>query len=162
MGGAVSMEPGAGGGRRRALDAMINVVPAIDLLSCCIVFLLVTAVWTQIARLQASQYGSAAASPAQPGAVAVTLRLGAQGHVLQLSTGADVAVPASGRGPDGEPRYDYAALAARLAELKGRYPDQAAITVAAEDGVRYADLVHTIDACVGAGLAGVSVTGSAG
>ena len=29
---------------------MVNVVPAIDLLSCCISFLLFTAVWTQISR----------------------------------------------------------------------------------------------------------------
>jgi biopolymer transport protein ExbD len=162
MAGAVSMDAGGRGGRRRALDATINVVPAIDLLSCCIVFLLVTAVWTQIARLQASQYGNAAAAPPSRSAVTITLRVGPQGHVLQLSTGADVAVPAAGRGAEGEPRYDYVGLAAKLAELKGRYPDQAAITVAADDAVRYADLVRTVDACVGAGLAGVSVTGSAG
>jgi biopolymer transport protein ExbD len=126
------------------------------------VFLLVTAVWTQIARLEASQYGNGPQNPAPATTLAVTLRLGPQGHVVQLSTGEDVVVPALGRGAEGETRYDYAQLAAKLAELKRSHPDQAAITVAAEDEVRYADLVHTIDACVGAGLSGVSVTGHAG
>ena len=161
MGGAVAVDSG-GRGRRRSLDAMINVVPAIDLLSCCITFLLVTAVWTQIARLQVAQYGNGTPAAAQKGAVSLTLRVGPEGHVVQLSTGEDIAVPAAGRGAEGEARYDFAQLAAKLADLKKQYPDQAAITVAADDAVRYADLVHTIDACVGAGLAGVSVTGHAG
>jgi biopolymer transport protein TolR len=159
MAGAMGMEQG-GRGRRRSLDLTINVVPAIDLLSCCITFLLVTAVWTQISRLQVSQYGNGPQNPAQKAAVTITLRLSPAGHVLQLSTGQDIPVPAAGKG-DGA-RHDYAALAARLAELKQRFPDQAAITVAADDTVRYDDLVHTIDACVGAGLASVAVTGGAG
>jgi biopolymer transport protein ExbD len=160
MGGAVAVETGGRRGRR-TLDTAINVVPAIDLLSCCITFLLVTAVWTQIARLEASQYGNGPQNPG-PQRLSVTLRVGAEGHVVQLSTGEDLAVPALGRGVDGEARYDYAGLAAKLGELRKQHPDQAAITVAADDEVRYADLVHTIDACVGAGLSGVSVTGHAG
>src|SRR5215208_1443014 len=108
--GAVTLDHG-GRGRRRSLDAMINVVPAIDLLSCCITFLLVTAVWTQIARLQVSQYGNGVPTAAQKTAVSVTLRLGPQGHVLETSAGATLAVPAA-RGAEGEPRYDYATLAA--------------------------------------------------
>ncbi len=157
--GAVAVEQGGRGarGRRRSLDLTINVVPAIDLLSCCITFLLVTAVWTQISRLQVSQYGNGPQNPAQKAAVTITLRLAPDGHVLQLSTGEDIRVPAA---PGA--KHDFAALAARLAELKRRFPDQAAITVAADDAVPYADLVHTIDACVGAGLASVAVTGQAG
>ena len=160
MGGAVAVDSG-GRGKRRSVDAMVNVVPAIDLLSCCITFLLVTAVWTQIARLQVSQYGNGAPATAQKSAVSVTLRLGPDGHVVQLSNGQDIAVPAA-RGVEGDARYDFGQLAAKLAELKQQYPDQSSITVAADDAVRYADLVHTIDACVGAGLSGVSVTGHAG
>lgn len=47
---------GAGSsGRRRTLDAEINLVPFIDLLSMCICFLLMTAVWTQLGSLQVKQ-----------------------------------------------------------------------------------------------------------
>src|SRR3974377_1599655 len=42
-------------GRRRSLDAEINLVPFIDLLSMCICFLLMTAVWMEIGALQVKQ-----------------------------------------------------------------------------------------------------------
>lgn len=43
-----------GGGRRRSLDSNINMIPMIDLLMVTISFLLLTAVWTHSARLDAS------------------------------------------------------------------------------------------------------------
>jgi biopolymer transport protein TolR len=88
----------------------------------------------------------------------VTLTVGARGYVLATSAGANVEIPALGRSGDGQPAYDVKALADRLKQLKADYPDQSAVTVAAEDGVLYADLVRAIDTCVGAGLASVSVT----
>jgi len=42
-------------GRRRSLDAEINLVPFIDLLSMCICFLLMTAVWSQLNSIQVKQ-----------------------------------------------------------------------------------------------------------
>jgi biopolymer transport protein ExbD len=44
---------GGGGGKRRALDSEINMIPMIDLLMVTISFLLITAVWTHMARLNA-------------------------------------------------------------------------------------------------------------
>ena len=160
MGGAVAVEGGGRGKKRRSLDTAINVVPAIDLLSCCICFLIFTAVWTQISRLQVAQYGNGAAVEQKAG-VTITLRLGPAGHVLETSAGATHALPPVGASADG-PAYDWAQLEAKLKELKAQYPDQSQITVAADDAVVYADLVRTVDACLGAGLAAVSVTGTAG
>jgi len=160
MGGGAMPEGGGGGKRKRkALDAVINVIPAIDLLSCCIAFLLFTAVWTQIARLQAQQFGTPAeAQVEQQKSLTVTLTVGARGYLLSTSAGASVEIPALGSGAEGQPVYDLKALAEKLRQLKADYPDQAAVTVAAEDQVLYADLIHAIDTCVGAGLASVSVT----
>jgi biopolymer transport protein ExbD len=46
---------GGGGGRgRKALDAELNMVPMIDLLMVTIAFLLVTAVWSHMSRLEGS------------------------------------------------------------------------------------------------------------
>src|ERR1044071_1965847 len=47
-----------GGGRRNA-DFELNLVPFIDLMSTCISFLLITAVWTQVSMIQigSSIYG---------------------------------------------------------------------------------------------------------
>jgi biopolymer transport protein ExbD len=160
MGGGVSVEQG-GKKKKRALDATVNVVPAIDLLSCCISFLLFTAVWTQIGRLQAAPTGNGAAAEVEPAkTLTVTLTIGQAGYVLATSAGAQIEIPATGRTADGMPQYDLKSLAERLTKLKSEFPDQAAITVAADDAVLYADLVHTIDACVGAGLANVSVMGA--
>lgn len=46
---------GGSGGRRKSLDAEINLVPFIDLLSMCICFLLMTAVWVQLGSVQVKQ-----------------------------------------------------------------------------------------------------------
>ena len=42
-----------GGGKRKALDSDINMIPMIDLLMVTISFLLITAVWTHMARINA-------------------------------------------------------------------------------------------------------------
>jgi biopolymer transport protein ExbD len=160
MAGGGAMPEGGGGKRRRkALDAVINVVPAIDLLSCCIAFLLFTAVWTQISRLQAQQFGTPTEQVQEPQkSLTVTLVVGARGYLLQTSAGASFEIPPLGRSGEGQAIYDLKALGERLKQLRANYPDQSAVTVAAEDQVLYQDLVQTIDACVGAGLSAVSVT----
>src|SRR6185503_16822504 len=63
---AVAIGAKPAGGRRRSLDAEINLVPFIDLLSMCICFLLITAVWIQIGSVQVKQSrGTEAAAPAK-------------------------------------------------------------------------------------------------
>jgi biopolymer transport protein ExbD len=44
---------GGGGGKRKAVDSEINMIPMIDLLMVTISFLLITAVWTHMARINA-------------------------------------------------------------------------------------------------------------
>jgi biopolymer transport protein ExbD len=160
--GAVGIPHGGGGKKaRRALDATLNVVPAIDLLACCISFLLFTAVWTQVARLQVNPMGNGAPPEIAPGkTLTVTLTIGERGYVLATSAGAQIEIPAANRAADGTVEYDLKGLADRLKKLKSEFPDQAAVTVAAADAVLYADLVHAIDACLGAGLSNVSVMGA--
>ncbi len=50
-----SAGPTPGSGHRRSLDAEINLVPFIDLLSMCICFLLMTAVWMEIGAVNVKQ-----------------------------------------------------------------------------------------------------------
>jgi biopolymer transport protein ExbD len=159
-GGGIPEQGGSSRGRKKkALDAVINVVPAIDLLSCAIAFLLFTAVWTQISRLQAQSQGSGLPQTAeQQKQLQVTLSLTEKGMQLTTSAGAAIDLPSLGRSPDGGPVYDVKSLADKLKQLKTEYPDQSAITVAVDDAVPYADLVRAIDTCVGAGLAGIAVS----
>ncbi|HEX7663342.1 MAG TPA: biopolymer transporter ExbD [Polyangiaceae bacterium] len=44
---------GGGGGKRKSLDSDINMIPFIDLLMVTISFLLITAVWSHMARINA-------------------------------------------------------------------------------------------------------------
>lgn len=148
------------GRKKKALDAVINVVPAIDLLSCCISFLLFTAVWTQISRLQAQSGGAGGPPPTaeQLKQLVVTVSLTEKGLSLTTSAGMASEIPSAGRTPDGGPVYDLRALAQKLKQLKVEYPDQSSVTVAADDSIIYSDLVKVIDTCVGAGLSAVAVT----
>src|SRR5215510_6098861 len=50
MGG---VDVGAEGGKKRATNSEINMIPFIDLLMCTIAFLLITAVWTTNNRINA-------------------------------------------------------------------------------------------------------------
>jgi biopolymer transport protein ExbD len=52
---AVAVGGASGSGRRKSLDAELNLVSFIDLLSMCICFLLMTAVWLEVGSLQVKQ-----------------------------------------------------------------------------------------------------------
>src|SRR6478735_8215983 len=57
---AGGMDLGSGGkGGKKPLDMAVNLVPFIDLMAVTISFLIMTAVWTQIGRLQVSSSGQA-------------------------------------------------------------------------------------------------------
>ena len=63
---AVVVDGGAGD-RKKPLSAELNLVPYIDLLTCMVAFLLITAVWTQLARLEVQQRGQGEVeSPTRP------------------------------------------------------------------------------------------------
>jgi len=98
MGGAAPTPTGKGG--KKPLDASLNLVPFIDLLSCCISFLLITAVWTQLARMDVQQKGqsSAGASDEKPpeNVVQLTLFIDKDGYTFAKSTGENTPIPKKG------------------------------------------------------------------
>src|ERR1043165_7093109 len=63
--GGVSVESGGKGGRR-AVDSEINMIPMIDLMVCCISFLLITAVWSHMSRINADAQVPAPPDPNKP------------------------------------------------------------------------------------------------
>jgi biopolymer transport protein ExbD len=154
MAGA-SPHPAAHGGKK-ALDAELNLVPFIDLLSCCISFLLITAVWTQIAGLQVASSGGPP-DPQQKEETTIDLKLllTEKGYSLSMP-GAQVEIPKI-TSADGQPVFDRKALAEKLKTVKSNLPEQTAITVEPEDAVAYDDLVSTVDACLGEQLRNVTV-----
>src|SRR3954464_12563836 len=57
---------GGGKGGRKSLDSEINMIPMIDLLMVTISFLLITAVWTHMARVNADAQVPGPPRPDQP------------------------------------------------------------------------------------------------
>jgi biopolymer transport protein ExbD len=111
-----------------------------------------TAVWTQITRLQVSQAGGPSSdTPPDDKALQLTLTITERGYSLS-SSGATQDVPkVSGA-------YDVKGLEDKLKQIRTNFPDQRIITVQSEDSVKYVDLVKVIDTCIGVGLDSVSVS----
>src|SRR5579883_2870817 len=113
MGGAAPTPTGKGG--KKPVDAAINLVPFIGLLSCCISFLLITAVWTQLARMDVTQKSKAPSGavdePPTP-QVSLTLYINTDGYVFSKSTGEST--PIEKKGDD----YDYVKLAEIMEKAK--------------------------------------------
>ncbi len=156
---AGGMDLGGGGkGGKKPLDTAINLVPFIDLMAVTISFLIMTAVWSQISRLQVSQSGGPSDSPpTETKTLPITLTVTERGFTL-LAGGSSVEIPkvsgnyifcrASGTDKLEDNKCDETtSLIGALKRVKAEVPDQRNITVQAEDGVKYKDLVKVIDAC---------------
>lgn len=141
---------GAHGGKR-PVDAEIPLVPFIDLLLCCVMFLLVTAVWSQLSALEAR--GPEAPDPTAP---AETPDLS---PTLLLS--ADAWRVSSGAGDRTEGTVDDVAALARALEATRGVTSGERIAVAADDGVGYERVIASIDLAMGAGFRSVSMADSA-
>jgi biopolymer transport protein ExbD len=149
-----SISTGQAEGGKRALDHEIPLIPFIDLLLCCIMFLLVTAVWNQLSAIQVDGPGSTGeiTGPLEP--QPLTVQVGANGYTLIGDAGDRVEVPKSGQD------YDVAGLRQHLDARRSAAPNERRVVVAADDGVLYADLVLAMDTLVGAGFPDVSVSGA--
>lgn len=140
-----------GGGGKRPVDAEIPLVPFIDLLLCCVMFLLVTAVWNQLSQLEAVAPPSA--GPTAPAVTAESgpmLALAADGW--QVSSGAGDRIEGSTDDVEGLSR----ALASARAVTSG-----ASIAVAADDDVGYERLIGAIDLARGSGFRSIAMADSA-
>lgn len=142
----------AGKGGRRPLDASINLVPFIDLLSCCISFLLITAVWVNMAQMDVAHKGKGGAPAAAAPQVSLSVQLTPDAHVFRTSDGQRIQVPLLGQG------YDYARLAREMTRVRSERPECDEIVLHATDQVRYDDIIRTLDVLKSARFPRVSVS----
>lgn len=179
MGGVAIAESGGGRGKK-ALDVEIQLVPFIDLLCSLISFLLMTAVWSQIARLELKQGNAAPVidQEVEPPKDSVDLRIEVheKGFTIVENNKVELPVPcisepctkiiAKADDKDGKVRnsvesfYDYEALTKMLKEKKDQYKDNNKVVVVVADGIPYNEMVKTMDTCLGVGLDGISVSGT--
>lgn len=144
----VSVDSGGGGGK--SVDVEINLVPFIDLMSCLVAFLLITAVWTNIAQIKITPKGvgrdAEQTLPTEP-PINISVLVAQDSHWVGLTTGDRRQIKKTGEGAEG---YDYAALAAVLEEYKNQsiFATRQDIEVAAEDGVPYQAIISTMDTAI--------------
>ena len=139
--------------RWKSVNADLLLVPYIDLLTCMVAFLLITAVWTQLARLEVQQKGQGQAEGI--GDPPETLAVLVHGDGFALVAG-DTQQPI----PQTRGDYDYAALASQLKGLKTKFPDRIDLQVLSEDPIRFEILVKTMDAAMSSGFPNVSLLDS--
>lgn len=143
----------AGHGGKKPLDQEIPLIPFIDLLFCCVMFLLATAVWNQLGGVESPLSGRGAPSDEQVVAeppLVMTLRVSEQGFSVAGTDGTSFEVPRSGGA------YDYAALNTRLSSLRAIIP-ATSLVIAPDDGIGYERVMTTLDTAIGAGFSNVSV-----
>ena len=140
------------GSDKKNIAVELNLVPFIDLMSVCIIFLLITAVWTQISMIQlgSSLYAKkteAAALKEPPPHADIPLR------VNVLETGFDVmigkeriTIPLQGR------KYNEKALLKQIKRIKTIYPEKTDAIVASRDRVKYEYVVGAMDALLNGGF----------
>ncbi len=137
------------GGGKKAVNSEIPLIPFIDLLLCCVMFLLVTAVWNQLARLNANQQQPGQQQPVDQldqEKIKVVLQVQNTGYVLASTAGDRIEIPKIADD------YDLEALREKLQERKRLEPNRRDMVVAPEDGVLYADIVAAMDMVVGEGF----------
>ncbi len=156
---AGGMDLGTSKGGKKQLDAAINMVPFIDLMAVTISFLIMTAVWTQIGRLQVSQAAGPSDPTDQPPEVnpnTIPLTILITDKELRINAGGSALEPII-LARDSNNKLQLEKLTAKLKEIKTQFVDQQAVTLQTEDAVRYDDLVRVIDECIGSGIPSVSV-----
>jgi biopolymer transport protein ExbD len=154
MSGGGSPTPSKSG--KKSVDFVVNLIPTIDLMSVLISFLLITAVWTQLARIATDQAISqnTSAPPQQKEK---------EKNVNILVTVDEAVMNITGdRPPKRVPRLPedkyFKEVRAALRGLKERIPAESPkVMLAAEDKVMYKNVIQIMDICLDLGLSAITV-----
>lgn len=146
-----------GGGNKRSANVDLNIVPFIDLMSVLIIFLLITAVWTQVSMIQigSSIYGKKTAQERSepPPKAEIPFRLDVRENGYRIILGRQ---STSIDKVDG--KYDDLKLLERLKEVKELYPEKVDAVVTVLDELPYETLIKGMDALLTAGFPQISVS----
>jgi biopolymer transport protein TolR len=152
----VSVESGNKSGKK-PLNADLNLVPYIDLLTCMVAFLLITAVWSQLARLEAHQKGPGQAGEDTPPEKVFKLVVVVNSEGYNLVADQDQQpIPKKGD------QYDLEKLGSELKKIKDTHADKNDIQVASEDTIKFEVLVRTMDVALSARFPDISLIDAGG
>lgn len=152
----VSIDSGKSGGRK-TVDAELNLIPFIDLLSVCILFLLMTAVWVQISKMSAFSQPSGEATISHSEVTSITEgKESRDWDVLVRTTGVEIKEDGQSLGVF---KVDY--IKETLEKFKPNLAkvQNPKIALRAADDVVYEDLIKVLDALFTSNLTNVTVGG---
>ena len=112
--------------------------------------LLITAVWTQLARLEVQQKGQGESSGGESPQTKIAVMVHASGFAVVVDQDQRPL-------PEVQGDYDYATLTKELKRLKESYPDKTDVQVLSEDAIKFDVLVKTMDAAMAAGFPDLSL-----
>lgn len=137
----------------KSVNSEVPLIPFIDLLLCCVMFLLVTAVWNQLASIHANQQGGDPSPIAlQKDRIELILRVKRDGYTLASTAGDRLDIPKTNN------QYDLEALREKLKQRRRLEPARQDLIVAPEDGVIYLDIIDAMDTVRGEGFTDVTVS----
>ena len=143
------------GGRQVAIEP--NIVPFIDLMSVLIIFLLITAVWSQVSMIQigSSIYGKKntdeVAEP--PPRAEIPFRLDVTDSGFQVVIGKQKSFI-----PKVDREYDQKSLLVELKRIKDIYPEKTDAVITILDWLPYMALIEGMDGLLAAGFPEISVS----
>ena len=155
------VEDGNQSGRKANVE--LNLVPFIDLMSVLVIFLLITAVWSQVSMIQLgnSIYGKKTSDEKvePPPRAEIPFRLDIKdfGHRIIIGPSTPIVIPKLSNG-----KYDLVRLLKELKTIKEAYQDKVDCVLTMSDNLAYVNLVNAMDMLLRADFPQISVaTGGA-
>lgn len=138
----VSVEGGKGRGKN--VNASLNLVPFIDLLSTLITFLIATAVWVELSSMpvdQALSDPNAEPPPPQdpPPPPPLTVHVRADGVWVgrKVEEGRNLEVVGES--------YDWTGVEKEIESDRRAFPDETQVVIVTDDGVEYQHMIRALD-----------------
>jgi biopolymer transport protein TolR len=150
------------GKKKRAFDSTVNIVPMVDLMASTLCFLLLTASWIQIAKLDANL-------PSTDAAAAEMLEEleDEEQFSLQLLLTKDKTIRVDrGHGLETidateDEEFDWPKLDSILKEVRAEHPDHDSVILSADPELEYEFVIATMDISIANRLPNVSLAASA-
>jgi len=152
----VSIDQGGGKGRK-SVDSELNLIPFIDLLSVCILFLLMTAVWVHISKMSAFSQPSGEALISHSEVSSINQAKEERDYDFLIRT-SGVEIKQDGRTLG---QFDLTQLEAKMDQIKkqGGAAFDPKISLRSADDVVYDDVIYVLDQIFTRGWTKVTVGG---
>jgi biopolymer transport protein ExbD len=149
-------------GDKKSFNVELNIVPFIDLMSCLTAFLLVTAVWSNIAQITIQPKGKSRNNEPPPDVIPPKISILIQPDVIYVGVTSLAIDPVVSKKANGD--YDWGLVENALVALRkeeafeGRKDIEIAAESTTQNPVLYKDIIKTMDIASKTGFDGVGLS----